>query len=126
MKKIIALGLVLVMVCSVFVGCGLDLYDYDYEVSDYYDDEEIDTVKPNSWYHNDNFPGVNFKNCLVANAFSSSGGKYMTVVYYSVCQFCHEMAGVQRMAAVGYSEPYNFIYTCPDCLKPTTVVIQLS
>lgn len=84
--------------------------------------EKVD-LDANSWYTYKPLPQLKIQNCVVRNAFSTGGGKRLTVSYSPVCSHCHAV-GTTSMITV--SDEKTDFYYCPECDGSTTVVFKIA
>lgn len=85
---------------------------------------EKSDLKPNTWYTISD--GVlHVQNCLVESAVSVSQGKAMSVMYYAVCQHCHVIDNMWKLAGPEVNYEVKKIHYCSECGRETLVRLKI-
>lgn len=84
---------------------------------------EKSDLEPNTWYVYQDVLLV--QNCLITHAYSVGQGKGMNVQYYAVCQHCHAIAELPKLAGPEVGYPVEKIYTCEYCFGKTMIRFKI-
>lgn len=79
----------------------------------------------NTWYEYSGLDCLQYKNCRVANAIATSGGKNVMVKYYPVCSHCGNVEKEFSLTSVSTNEPLTKFEYCSECMSQTAVSFRV-